>query len=109
MDPSTMQLARGVSLMFALPALFMGLAWCFLGYPLFRISCALNGLGMGVALGMKLACWARTTPSGADLLIACGLLAIVLAALCWLFWRLLLALQMASLAGMIAAIICGLP
>lgn len=69
-----------------------GLANCFLGYYLFRLVLVVNGLLLGAAAGAAMVTWLRPMPMAMDYLIACGGLAVLLALMAWLMWRVALAL-----------------
>jgi len=77
-------------------ALALGILWalvnCFFGYVLFRVFLVIWGAMAGVLLGAGLVFSLRSVPAAADLLVACGGLAVLLGLTSWFFCRLLFAI-----------------
>ncbi len=82
-----------------------GLLLCFLGYPLLRIQLVMTGIVGGVMLGALVAVWIYNQPRGADYLIFCLALAILLGLLSWFLYRLFLALAVLGGAATLTAML----
>lgn len=85
---------------------FLFLAQCFLGYLLFRVVLTIDGAIAGISLGTAIVVWMTPAPSGADYLVVCGGLALLLALLAWFLWRLGFAIIAGLFAAGVTLVIC---
>lgn len=87
----------------------LGLAHCFLGYVLFRLTLLLDGAIAGWVLGQALLVSFRPAPGGMDLFVAGVIGGILLALSAWYLYKLFFALGLGALSGAMLGSLLGWP